>query len=138
MNGPYDDIINLPHHNSPAHPRMSLTNRAAQFSPFAALTGFESAIEETARHTDKRIELDENSLAALDRKLQLLAKQMSDLPEAAITFFQPDQKKAGGRYLTLVGVVKKVDNYEKSVVLMNGKKIMIADILDIECEMFGK
>lgn len=138
MNGSYDDIINLPHHNSTTHPRMSLTNRAAQFSPFAALTGFESAIEETARLTDERIELGESSLAALDVKLLILEEQIYAQPEVAITCFQPDEKKAGGRYITVFGAVKKIDEYKKSVVLMNGEEIMIASILDIECELLSK
>ncbi len=136
MTGPYDDIINLPHHVSRTHPKMSSANRAAQFSPFAALTGYDAAIKETARLTDKRIELGENAMAALDMKLRMLADIIADHPEIAVTYFQSDKKKQGGAYVTDIGSLKKIDDYEGNIVLMSGKKISIEDILDIECELF--
>jgi len=136
MSGPYDDIINLPHHVSSTRPQMSIANRAAQFSPFSALTGYEAAIKETARLTDEQIELDESSIAALDMKLRMLADMTADHPEVAVTCFQADEKKEGGAYVTIIGAVKKIDDNESVIVLMNDKKIATRDILDIECEMF--
>lgn len=136
MSKPYDDIIDLPHHVSATRPPMPLANRAAQFSPFAALSGYEAAIEETARLTDERIELAESRVAVLDMKLRVLAEMSSVHPEVAVTFFQPDEKKEGGMYVTSVGAVKKIDNYESAVVLMNDDRIAIADILEIEGALF--
>lgn len=132
----YDDIINLPHPTSPKHPRMSAIDRAAQFSPFAALTGYEAAIQETARLTDRRIELDESAKTVLDEKLRLLADAIETRPEASITYFLPDAKKAGGEYVTATGRMKKIDNYERVIVMMNGKKIPLEDILDIVGDLF--
>ncbi len=138
---PYDDIINLPHHTSASRPHMSAHDRAAQFSPFAALTGYDSAIDETARLTDKRVELDEYSKAALNEKLcmiqEQMAEQMDEQPEVSITYFQPDNKKSGGAYITATGYVKKIDEYERTVVMRDVTKIPIEDILAIEGEMFG-
>lgn len=136
MSGPYDDIINLPHHVSTTHPQMSLANRAAQFSPFAALTGFEAAIAETGRLTDGRIELAEGTIAALDTKLGILADAMDTRPKIAVTYFQPDERKEGGAYVTATGSVKKIDDFERVIILVCGKKIAIADILEIEGEIF--
>ena len=101
MMNPYDDIINLPHHTSASRPHMSAYDRAAQFSPFAALTGYDSAITETARLTDKRAELDEYSKAALNEKLCMIQDQTDEQPEVSITYFQPDNKKSGGAYMAL-------------------------------------
>ena len=131
----YDDIINLPHHVSGTRPQMSIMNRAAQFAAFAALTGYDAAVKETARLTDERIELDENALDDLAMKLSMLADMINDHPEIAITYFRPDEKKEGGAYVTAVGAVKKLDEYERVIVLMNGEKIPIVDVLDIECEL---
>lgn len=136
MTGPYDDIINLPHHVSTTRPQMSTINRAAQFAPFAALTGYDAAIRETARLTDERIKLGESDIAALDIKLRVLTDFISDQPEVFVTYFQPDEKKEGGAYITANGVVKKIDNYERIIVFISGEKIAIKDILDIECELF--
>jgi len=136
MSGPYDDIINLPHHVSATRPQMPSANRAAQFSPFAALTGYDAAIEETGRLTDERIELDEHTIDALNMKMSILADAISDHPKISVTYFRPDERKAGGAYVTVTGAVKKIDDYEGVIVLMNGKKIKIEDILDIECELF--
>ena len=104
MNNRYDEIINLPHHVSTTRPQMPMSDRAAQFAPFAALTGYDSAIKETGRLTDEKIELDEEALTALDMKYQLLMDVFDDAPEVTITFFQPDERKAGGKYASQVGV----------------------------------
>ena len=134
--GKYDDIINLPHHTSPKRPRMSMIDRAAQFSPFAALTGYDAAVKETARLTDRRIELTEDSRAALDRKQQLLVDNLAEHPEVSVTYFVPDERKAGGAYITNTGSVKKVDDYLRLLILTDGTKIPLDDILDMESELF--
>ena len=100
----YDEILSLPHHVSKTRPQMPMSDRAAQFAPFAALTGYDSAIKETGRLTDEKIELDEEALTALDMKYQLLMDAFDDAPEVTITFFQPDERKAGGKYASQVGV----------------------------------
>lgn len=133
MSGPYDDLINLPHPTPPGHPRMSALDRAAQFSPFAALAGFEEAIRETARWTDQRAELDETAKSALDQQLSLLAKAADRHPEASVTYFLPDPKKSGGRYITAAGRIKSVDNSGKRVIMEDGKSIPMEDILRIDC-----
>ena len=104
MNNRYDEIINLPHHVSKTRPQMPMSDRAAQFAPFAALTGYDSAIKETGRLTDERIELDEEALTALDMKYQLLIDALNEAPKVTITYFQPDERKAGGKYASQVGV----------------------------------
>jgi len=126
--GAYDDIIHLPHPTSPKHPRMPMTDRAAQFSPFQALTGYGAAIRETARLTDQRIELTEDEKTLLDEKLRLLTNTDN---EAAFTYFQPDGKKSGGAYITVLGTIKKLDPLERRLVLANGITIPIDDILEI-------
>lgn len=130
----YSDIIHLPHPVSSRHPSMPIGDRAAQFSPFAALTGHDAAIEETARLTDRRIELDEDTKSILNEKLLLLA----DCPhvEANFTYFQKDRHKAGGTYVTCAGQVKRVDGVDGRVVLKNGKVIPIPDIIDISLPHF--
>ena len=100
----YDEILSLPHHVSKTRPQMPMSDRAAQFAPFAALTGYDSAIKETGRLTDERIELDEEALTALDIRYQLLMDAFDDAPEVTITYFQPDERKAGGKYASQVGV----------------------------------
>lgn len=137
MTGAYDDIINLPHHVSATRPRMTLIDRAAQFAPFAALTGYESAVKEAARLTDKRIELDEYEKEALSEKLQLILEQLDECPEITVTYFQPDDKKDGGAYVALTGCVKKIDEFERVVVMTNGTKVSIEKILQIDSEIFS-
>ena len=137
MMNPYDDIINLPHHTSTSRPRMSAHDRAAQFSPFAALTGYDSAITETARLTDTRVELDEYSKADLSERLCIIQDQMDQQPEVSITYFQPDKMKSGGAYITAIGCVKKIDEYERTVVMRDATKIPIDDISEIDGELFG-
>ena len=135
-NHQYDDIIDLPHHVSATRPRMSMIDRAAQFSPFAALTGYDAAIKETGRLTDRRIELTEDSRATLDRKQQLLLDNLADHPEVSVTYFVPDERKAGGAYITVTGNVKKVDDYQRLLILTDGTKIPLDEILDMESELF--
>lgn len=134
--GKYDDIINLPHPTSQKRPRMSVQDRAAQFSLFAALTGYDAAIRETARLTEERIELNEYEQAVLDQRITLLQEHLKDLPEVTITYFQPDERKEGGKYRSLTGVVKKIDPYERQLVLADKSKISIESILNLESELF--
>lgn len=132
MSGKYDDIINLPHHVSPTRPQMSMIDRAAQFSPFAALTGYEDAILETGRLTDARAELTEDELDALNAKYQLLMDTIGTGIEVSITYFKQDDRKAGGAYLTERDVVKKVDTYNRRILMRNGTCIPMDDIFDID------
>lgn len=132
----YDDIINLPHHVSQTHPHMSILDRAAQFSPFAALTGYESAIKETARLTNNRMELDEAAKNVLDEKLRILHKQLSNQPEIEITYFKPDEKKNGGAYVSVIGIVKKIDGYKRTIIMQNETRIPIEEIISITGDIF--
>ena len=127
--GAYDDIINLPHPTSVRHPRMSMAERAAQFSPFAALVGHGTAIRETARLTDQKMELTEDEKAVLDEKLCLL---LDTGGEAVFTYFRPDEKKNGGAYVTAAGRIKKLDLLERRIILSDGAIIPVEDILEIE------
>lgn len=130
----YDDIINLPHHESRRHPRMSMLNRAAQFAPFAALTGYDDAIEETSRLTDRMIDLDSDIKVDLDRTMALLRSILDDsgsLPQVTITFFIPDVYKDGGSYNTIKTKVKSIDDVERCVILPDGQKIPISNIVDM-------
>jgi hypothetical protein len=136
MTEAYDDIINLPHHVSTTHPHMSVIDRAAQFSPFAALTGYDAAVKETARQTDERIELDESMKDALNDWLHIISERIKEHPEIAITYFQPDAKKNGGTYVTATGTAKKIDEYERVVVMTNGAAIPIDEIISIDGQIF--
>lgn len=136
MTGPYDDILHLPHPTSKRHPRMSIADRAAQFSPFAALTGHGAAIEETARVTDRRIELDEDAKEQLDQTLQLLLERIDEQPEITVTWFSPDKKKAGGQYHTATGKLKRIDSREGRLILTDGNQIPLEDLLEIRSESF--
>ena len=127
----YEDIIHLPHHVSKKHPQMSMSDRAAQFSPFAALTGYDAAVEETARLTDRRIELDEYEAQHLDEQIQKLSGHLQEHPEVSITYFLPDARKEGGEYVTVTGRVKKIENYERRIVLMDGSLIPIHEVISI-------
>lgn len=127
MSGPYDDIIGLPHPNSERHPRMPMANRAAMFSPFAALSGYDDAVKETARLTDGKIELTEDEKSILDARLQRLTPGEN----AAITYFQPDGRKQGGAYLTASGEIKRIDGAAREIVLTDGRRIPIDDILEV-------
>ncbi len=132
----YEDIINLPHHVSKTRPQMSMLDRAAQFSPFAALTGYDAAIKETGRLTDEKIELDEDTKAALDMKQAYLIETIDEQPEITIIYFLPDARKVGGAYVTVTGNLKRFDEYERLLILTNGKKIPMDDIADIESDLF--
>lgn len=136
MIGSYDDIIHLPHHVSATHPQMAAIERAAQFSPFAALTGHGAAIRETARLTDERVELDEGMKNILSNKLQSMADRLKEHPEIAITYFQQDAKKNGGAYVTVVNTVKKIDEYERVVIMTDGTEISIDEIISIDGQIF--
>ena len=125
----YEDIINLPYPQK--HPRMSNYARGAQFSPFAALTGFEAAIEETARLTDDKVELDESKKALLNDKLRKIEEELYDRPEITITYFRPDLRKVGGAYVQKRGRVKKLDSYLRAVVFTDGMSVPIEDISEI-------
>jgi len=114
-----------------------MSDRAAQFAPFAALTGYDSAIKETGRLTDNRIELDEEALTALSMKLQFLMDAIDEEPEVEITYFKPDERKAGGAYLKITGIVKKLDEYERVLVLISGQKIKLDDIMDVSGDVFS-
>lgn len=136
MSTPYEDILHLPHHVSEKLPPMSRLDRAAQFSPFAALTCYEAAVKETACLTDQRIELDEGEKEAIDQRLTLLQERLSEPTKVTITYFVPDKKKAGGAYVSASGTVKKIDDYERMVILRNGASIPIDDILHINGKLF--
>ena len=134
----YEDIIGLPHHVSRSHAHMAPLDRAAQFSPFAALTGHEAAIAETARLTEERVELDEDRKTVLDEKLQILRAHLTERPKIAITYFKPDEKKEGGAYLTARGSIKKIDEYAGCLVMEDETILPIADLFAIEGEIFGE
>ena len=127
----YDDIIDLPRPKS-KHEPMPMSDRAAQFSPFAALTGYGDAIDETARLTDRRIELSEEESAELDYKQQYLATL--DSPTVTVTYFVPDERKTGGAYVTHTGVLKRVDEVERMVVFKDGLRVPLDEVMDIKCE----
>ncbi len=135
MKTPYDDIIDLPHHVSRRHPQMSLYNRAAQFAPFAALSGHDDAIEETARLTEARRELTQGERDILNRKLHWLL-QRDDNPVIDITYFQPDKRKSGGRYCTVTGTVKKVDHAEGRIVMADRTAIQFDAVSDMQGKIF--
>ena len=127
----YDDTIDLPR-PKPKHGPMPMSDRAAQFSPFAALTGYGDAIDETARLTDRRIELSEEESAELDYKQQYLATL--DAPTVTVTYFVPDERKSGGAYVTHTGVLKRVDEVESMVVFKDGLRVPLDEVMDIKCE----
>ena len=127
----YDDIINLPHYISKKHPQMSLKQRAAQFAPFATLTGYGDSIKETARLTDDKIDIDCDEKEILDRILQEIMEQINKKPFAKFTYFIPDLKKAGGKYVNVSGKIKKIDEYKQIIVLENNTIIPINEIIDI-------
>ena len=131
MSGKYDDIIALPHPEPRTHPRMSLHDRAAQFSPFAALTGHSAAIAETGRLTDSRVTLDESEMARVDAALQRLRELLSQEPVASITYFVPDERKAGGSYQTLTGTARRIDTANGVLLLTDQRAIPIPDILAV-------
>ena len=128
----YDDIINLPHHESKVHPKMSLYNRSAQFAPFAALTGYEDAITETARLTDKKINIDDGLNELINNKLQKIESILHEHPLISVTYFVKDNKKDGGSYITICGNVKRIDTDNNHIVLTNKTKIPIGEIINVK------
>ena len=128
-NNRYDDIINLPHRVSTKHPQMPIIDRAAQFAPFAALTGYDAAVMESARLTEKRIELDEYQRELLSVQLQHILARLEERPEVFITYFKPDKKKEGGVYLTVAGIIKKINEVECVLHMSDGTQIPIGEIV---------
>lgn len=138
MTGEYDDIINLPHHVSKTRPQMSMLERAAQFAPFQALTGYGAAIQETARRTEDKIELGDEDVAMLNAKLQILADHLPESPEVCIVWFKPDERKSGGSYVKTTGKVKRIDDVAGLISLQSGEKIQIDNIMFLNIDFAGK
>lgn len=128
----YEDIIHLPHPTSPRHPRMSMLDRAAQFSPFAALTGYESEVKEVARLTESKIELCEDQKTFLDARLRILEDSLPQHPEVTIVYFLPDKRKSGGAYVTVSGIIKKFDHIEERIIFRDGTVIPIDAVLQVD------
>lgn len=135
MSGKYDDIIHLPHPTSKKHPRMSVRDRAAIFSPFSALSGHGAAIAETARLTDQRMELNEDAKVELDRRQAVLLEHIGEQPEVTVTWFRPDDRKEGGIYVTTVGRAKKIDEFKRILSMVGGQEIVLDDIVQIESQL---
>lgn len=132
----YEDIINMPHFEPKYHTRMTIKARSAQFAPFSALTGYEEAVKETARLTDKKIELDEGLKLILNNKLQILIDNIKNNPEATFIYFIKDKNKDGGKYLNITGNIKKIDMVKNIVILADKTIIPINDIINITSELF--
>lgn len=132
----YDDIINISRPISDKYPRMSSYERAAQFAPFSALSGYKESIDETARFTDDEIELDYDIILLLNEKLNIIKENIDFNNEIKITYFLPDDKKEGGKYINFSGVVKKIDEYNHNLIMKNGETISINKIIDIDGDMF--
>ena len=132
MREPYADIIGLPHHVSPSRPHMPVPDRAAQFSPFAALNGFDAAVGEVARLTDGRRELDEDVKTDVDMRLSMVRAHLDEQPQVSITYFEPDKRKEGGAYIVVTGCVKRLDDYGHSIVMLDGKEVPIDEIVEID------
>ena len=135
-NFPYEDIVDLPPHISKKHPQPTMLERAARFAPFAAITGYEEMVLEEARVTEERIELDEGTLAMLNEKLNIIHDSLDSEPVIQITYFEPDKKKSGGAYISVTGTVKRIDEYERLVIMSDGKKILIDEIFGLESKLF--
>ncbi len=133
----YEDIINLPHKQSSRRPQMSRIDRAAQFAPFAALTGYDDAIKETGRLTDDEVDLSEETLNQLNLKFRVLLEMVDKDVEVAITYFVPDQSKSGGTYVTARGCIKKFDEYERLITMSDRIKIPMDKVLSIESDIFN-
>ena len=134
MIGPYDDIIDLPRPVSKKHPPMPMMKRAAQFLPFAALTGFEAEIAEAARLTETAPELSEDALAALDEQLSLLRQRLAEEPQVTLTRFLPDERKAGGRFETLTGTVRRLDEANRALFLIDGTRVDVDTVVELSVE----
>ena len=136
MKIPQDDIIRLPHHISRNHPQMPLRDRAAQFAPFAALTGCEAAAGETARLTAERRELDAQEAEELNRRLSALIAHLPERPEVTIEYFVPAERKSGGAYVSVTGRVRHISVSEKVLVMEDGTEIPMEDIVSMTGEIF--
>lgn len=136
MSDSYEDIINMPHHTSRKHPRMSMENRTAQFAPFAALTGFSDEVKETARLTDRRIELEDEFKLIISNKLNYLLENKDKRSEVIVTYFVYDGKKSGGMYVDKKGIIKKINLQEGIIIFEDKEVISINEIIDIEGEAF--
>ena len=132
--GKYDDIINLPHPVSETHPPMARADRAAQFSPFAALTGYDAAVRETARVTQPRVELDEGVKAELNRQLNQILERLPEQPQVSLTYFVPDARKSGGAYRTVTGQVKKMDGVARTLTLADRTVVPMEELVAVEFE----
>ena len=128
----YDDIINLPHHVSAERPHMPMIDRAAQFKPFAALTGYDAAIAETARLTDEKRELTEEQKEAIGKQLRALRDRLKTDPQVSVTYFVPDSRKAGGAYKTVSGAARRVDEMRGVLEMRSGAAIAFDDIISLE------
>lgn len=135
--GKYDDIINLPNPTPTCRPRMSMLDRAAQFAPFAALTGYEAVVAEAARLTDDRLELSEDMKIILNDKMQMIVDNIDKEPFVTIKYFVPDKRKAGGAYVEVSGIVKEIDEYERCIVMTDGIKMPIEQVRAIDGELLN-
>ena len=133
---PYGDSVNLPRPVSKKHPEPPLSERAARFAPFAAISDYEEMVLEEARVTEEKIELDESALTILNEKLNILQNNLSQSPEITVTYFAPDKKKAGGAYVNISGTVRQIDVYSKLLILENDKKIRIENIYKLDGDIF--
>ena len=131
MTEDFSDIINLPHHQSRRHPQMSMKERAAQFAPFAALTGYGSAISEVARLTEEQVPLGDDDNDRLNRLVTHIADRIPEQPSVTIVYFKPDSRKQGGSYETITGRLKRIDDYEQQLVMLDGTAIPFENIMDI-------
>lgn len=138
MSHPYEDILHLQHHQSATRKKMSMIDRAAQFSPFAALTGYEASIRETQRLTDSRVELDTDAIVMLNEKIQRLYEAQNGSPQIAVTYFVPDLCKQGGEYKQITGCVRRADKNHQLLILENGMEIPFSDIYDLCGDFFDK
>lgn len=133
---PYEDIVNLPRHISKVHPQATMADRAARFSPFAAISGYEDMVKEAARVTEERIDITDATKELLNEKLNMIIEFLDEEPEVTITYFEPDKKKDGGAYVSITGTVKRIDEYERIVLMSDDKKIRIDEIYAIESDLF--
>ena len=138
MNNNYDDIINLPHHVSKKRPQMTIVQRSAQFAPFAALAGYDDAVKETARLTDRKIELEDGQKEILNNKLLYILENIDSKPEVTFTYFVKDKTKSGGNYKEKTGIVRKIDMIEHYIQFIDKSKININDLIIIEGEIFNE
>ena len=135
-NFPYEDIVNLPPHISKNHPQPSIMDRAARFAPFAAITGYVEMVLEEARVTEEQIHLDEDAVALICEKINMIQEFIDEEPEVKITYFEPDKKKSGGAYITITGTPKRIDEYEQHIIMTAGKKIKFDSIYRLESDLF--